>query len=459
VLCNHTYLGLWPTIAERIAPGLLYADLLQMIGEAGTSLQQERQGAAAHVHALADGRWIQVDELRTSEGGIVVVCTDITGVLEAKQLAEQLNLDKTRFLAAVSHDLIQPLNAARLFISALANHELPPASRPLVQQAGSALDSVEEILEALLELSQLDAGAIRPSIEDLDLDVLLQSLMTEFRPFAERRGLSLRIESEGRWVRSDSRLLRRILQNLISNALRYTEEGEVFVTARRRRGQVVVAVKDTGPGVARKHRDLIFREFSRVGDPRRAGGVGLGLAIVDRAARMMQHPIALHSRVGVGSTFSVSLPEGRPRREAEPARSDPFSTQLHGCRVLVIDNEEGGLRALTALLATWGCGVEAVRDGDAAAAALAGGFRPEVVIADYHLDGGVTGEAVAARLGALQPIIVTADRDPRLRKRLAAKGFHVLDKPVKPVRLRSVMQYIVMSARGAGEASGSTRRR
>jgi signal transduction histidine kinase len=377
-------------------------------------------------------------------------------LLDAKLLAEQLNIDKTRFLAAVSHDLVQPLNAARLFVTALGNHDIPSLSRPLVRQAGSALDSVEEILEALLEISQLDAGAIRPALEDVDLDQLLQSMMTEFAPFASQRGLTLAMESAGCWARSDHRLLRRILQNLISNALRYTERGEVRIKATRQREQIFVEVSDTGPGIARKDRDLIFKEFSRLSGSKQAGGgVGLGLAIVDRAARMLQHPLTLRSRLGVGSTFRLTLPAGRARTESDLAKADPFTAPLRGRQILVIDNEETSLTGLTALLTTWGCAVEAVRDGrEASAAVEQRGVRPDVVIADYHLDDGVTGDAVLARLSAilkqpLRSIIVTADREPVLRKRLTEQGFHVLDKPVKPVRLRAVMQYLVTIAEGA----------
>lgn len=643
VLCNHTYLGLWPGIADRMRPGLAYADLLKMIGAAGTSLQtsvapgrwiserlqQRGEAPAAHVHALADGRWIQVDELRTSEGGIVVVCTDITKVkvedaherarelaeksallqatldtihsgvcvydcdrrltawnarwlamtglteegvesvsthqkllarclgdssgqetsplswpladapadvgqwepasgriievrralmpdggvtmsfddvtyrvqaatalqelneslelrvqartadleavnaqlqrevgervaaeaalLEAKQAAEQHNVEKTRFLAAVSHDLVQPLNAARLFVTALSNHALPPASAPLVQQASSALDSVEEILEALLEISQLDAGAIRPAIETIDLDALLQSLMTEFKPFAAQRGLTLSMTSDNRWVRSDARLLRRMLQNLISNALRYTEAGGVRVITQRRGDKILVKVQDTGPGIARKDREVIFKEFSRLKTSGRSVGAGLGLAIVDRAARMLQHPIALRSRLGVGSTFSLALPQGEPPTAAAPHGASEMQGPLQGRVVLAIDNEASSLDALAALVGGWGCRVVTARDERATLFALEqSGAAPDVIVADYHLDDGELGDAVVRRLrarigGSTPAIIVTADRETALRRRLADQGLHVLTKPIKPGQLRTLLQHLFSLSVGAVE--------
>jgi signal transduction histidine kinase len=634
VLCNRTYLSLWPAIAEQIVPGIRYEDLLKLVGLHDTSLQtsvapkrwmserlrRPKKSAAAHVHALADGRWIQIDELRTSEGGIVVVCTDITNVkvedahrrarelaeksallqatldtiqvgvcvydrernltawngpflsiigiantgvasvsthdglllvclgtdadagtssalswltadapvtvsswspdarrtievrralmpdggmtvtfddityrvqaaaslqemneklelrvqertadldalnkqlqsevreriaaeaalLDAKLIAERLNVDKTRFLAAVSHDLLQPLNAARLFVTALSNHPLAPSSAELVRQTGSALDSVEDILEALLEISQLDAGAIQPVVTSLDLDALLQSLITEFAPFASQRGLTLVMPPCGFWVRTDARLLRRILQNLISNALRYTEAGGVRVVVRSRAQKILVEVHDTGPGIAREHRRLIFKEFSRLAGARRVNGAGLGLAIVERAARMLQHELTLRSRLGKGSVFSITLPVGAPEVRG-PAGADDVDGQLSGCKVLAIDNDPGSLSALAALLREWGCIVETAEDEAGARAALGRlGNSPDLIVADYHLHDGNLGDELLARLfthagRTFEAVIVTADRDENLRRRLLEKGLRLLTKPVKPGKLRTLIHYL-----------------
>jgi two-component system, sensor histidine kinase len=633
VLCHRTYLSLWPAIAEQIVPGIQYADLLKLVGLHDTSLQtsvapkrwmserlrRSKKSAAAHVHALADGRWIQIDELRTSEGGIVVVCTDITNVkvedahrrarelaeksallqatldtiqvgvcvydrernltawngpflsiigiandgvasvsthdgllrvclgvganadtsplswltgdapvtvsswspdtrrtievrralmpdggmtvtfddityrvqaaaslqemneklelrvqertadldalnkqlqsevgeriaaeaalLDAKLVAERLNVDKTRFLAAVSHDLLQPLNAARLFVTALSNHPVAPASAVLIKQAGSALDSVEDILEALLEISQLDAGAIQPVIAALDLDALLQSLITEFAPFANQRGLTLVSPPSGFWVRTDARLLRRILQNLISNALRYTESGGVRVAVRSRKQRIVVEVHDTGPGIARQYRHLIFKEFSRLAGARRVNGAGLGLAIVERAARMLKHELTLKSRVGEGSVFSIALPVSAPEIRGQLG-ADDVDGQLTGCKVLAIDNDASSLSAMAALLTEWGCIVETAEDESGAHAALRRlQNAPDLIVADYHLHDGNLGDELLARLFAhagrpFESVIVTADRDENLRRRLMEKGFRLLTKPVKPGKLRTLIHYL-----------------
>jgi len=369
-------------------------------------------------------------------------------LIEAKQVAEQLNAEKTRFLAAVSHDLIQPLNAARLFAGALANHSLPEASQVLVGQTSSALDSVEEILEALLEIAQFDGGAVRPSIEPLDLDALLEHLSAEFEPFAQERRLTLETICDGIHVRSDARLLRRILQNLISNALRYTETGGVRVVASQKDKRVTIEVRDTGPGIARKDREIIFHEFSRLDRSRGVGGAGLGLAIVQRAVRMLRHRLSLTSRIGVGSTFRLTLPAARDIQSLHHAQRADLSNQLRGSRILVIENEPGSLVALVALLEGWGCIVDAAQDEDRTMHyCRLPGYCPDLLVADYHLDDDLTGEsliaAIRARIGQPIPaIVVTADRDAQLRSRLTGLGLSVLSKPVKPDRLRALIESV-----------------
>lgn len=367
-------------------------------------------------------------------------------LIDAKHLAEQHNAEKTRFLLAVSHDLIQPLNAARLFLGALANHRLPGPSHTLVHQAGSALDSVEEILEALLEIAQLDVGAIQPSIEALDLDALLEHLVREFAPVAHDRKLTLAAVCDGVHVASDARLLRRILQNLISNALRYTRKGGVAIVATRKGGQVSIDVRDTGPGIARAHREIIFREFSRLERHRDASGAGLGLAIVDRAARTLGHRVTLLSRVGRGSTFRLTLPAAVPIASRSPVADSSSSVPLRGCRILVIENEASSLDALVALLEGWGCVVAAAADkAEALRICRRRAYRPDLIIADFHLDDGVNGEEVIAAIRAalastIPAIIVTADRDDRLRGRLVRMGFSILSKPVQPSQLQALAQ-------------------
>lgn len=362
---------------------------------------------------------------------------------DAKTAAEQANISKTRFLAAASHDLLQPLNAARLFVAALSDRRLALPTRALVRQAGSALDSVEDLLESLLEISRLDAGAIVAEPIDFALDEMLRSMKAEFAPVARERRLTLRIDDGVFWVRSDPRLLRRILQNLIGNALRYTQAGSVDVSVRVEGEMLQVEVVDTGPGIAPEHHVEIFEEFRRIGEHGRDRGMGLGLAIVQRAARMLGHALTVRSALGEGSRFGVEVPLGTPSAHVShtvaPSRSGPLNDRV----VLVIDNETLILEGMSALLEGWGCTVLNARDM-ATGIAQANISRPNLLIADYHLDDGQTGvgaiEGLRAAEGAAIPaIIITADRTPELRDHLAAAGFHVLQKPVKPAQLRALI--------------------
>jgi signal transduction histidine kinase len=627
VLCNQTYLSLWPGVADMIVPGARFEEIARAIGRARGSLgalvapdrwvservAAHRVAEGGHVIGLADGRWIQVNERRTSEGGVVGVYTDITdtkaedarqrakelaeralvlqgtldampqgvcvfdrdrtllawndpllallalspndagtriadhgalmdwcktalpradtldtigwvdeadgevvavrklsdgrsmetrrrgmpgggmvmtfddvterlraadalrvtaeilerrvaerttelerqvaervaaeaAMADAKSAAEHANLSKTRFLAAASHDLLQPLNAARLFVSALALRRLADRNRALVDQTASALDSIEGLLESLLEISKLDAGAITPETAAVPLNDLFQALRAEFAVLAEERRLTLTVEPTRLWVRSDPRLLRRILQNFLSNALRYTETGGVTMRVIERHGQAQISVTDTGPGISAKHHKEIFEEFRRL-DAGAGRGMGLGLAIVQRASRMLGHPITLKSKPGAGATFAVTVP---PCERAELLIHDGIQSMRRRPgirRVLVIDNEATILDGMRALLESWGCVVLTALNAEEARAALAESDI-DLILADYHLAQGATGDAEVAalrlQLGRSVPAaIITADRMPELREQLLAAGLHVLQKPVKPAQLRALMARLV----------------
>ena len=367
---------------------------------------------------------------------------------EAKGSAEDANLSKTRFLAAASHDLLQPLNAARLFVTALAERRLASESRALVDRIESALLSVEDLLEALLEISILDAGAIQPQRRDFAIAPLLANLHAEFAPLALARGIELGVVASSAVINSDNRLLRRILQNFISNALRYSTGTRVVVGCRRTGTGLRIEVVDGGPGIAADKHRIIFDEFARLdGDAR---GIGLGLAIVERAGRVLSHPISLRSVPGRGSAFGVTVPYGchvadGPGGEAPPAlRRSP----LDGIRLLVIDNEPAILAGMAALLGGWSCIVAVAADAAGAIERIDDGFQPQAIIADHHLDGGQTGGAAIAavekRLGRKVPaMIVTADRSPETHAAIQAGGLAVLTKPVKPAQLRALITRLV----------------
>lgn len=420
-------------------------------------------------------------ELRTSampDGGIVMTATDITDRVEgeralaranetlerrvkertealtaandalakAKVAADEANLGKTRFLAAASHDILQPLNAARLYTTSLVERTQGSETGDMAGAIDASLESVEEILGAVLDISRLDTGALKPEVGLVRLDEILKPLALEFGPMARDKGLDLRIVPSTATVRSDRRLLRRILQNLISNAIKYTEHGRVLVGARRHDGRVAVQVWDTGIGIPPSKQRIIFREFQRLDDGARvARGLGLGLSIVERIARVLDHPVTVQSAAGRGSLFQVELPETAPLPEsvvAMPAPKPPVS-DLRGLSVLCIDNEPKILEGMQALLSGWGCKVTVAADAREAIAALKDSGPPDILLADYHLDDG-TGLDAVVRLrwrfgGDIPAILITANRQPEVKAEAGEKDIGVLYKPVKPAALRAMI--------------------
>ena len=369
-------------------------------------------------------------------------------LMDAKTAAEKANLSKTSFLAAASHDLLQPLNAARLFVAALGDRRLALPTRALVNQTSTALDSVEDLLEALLEISRLDAGAIQPEISDFRIDRLLDTLRTEFAPMARSAGLVLTVETAPVWVRSDIRLLRRILQNFLSNALRYTQRGSVRVACVAEADGIRLSVADSGPGIPVDKQQLIFEEFRRLDTPggRGAGGKGLGLAIVRRASNMLRHEVTLESVPGQGATFSIRVPPGEAVIEEGEAGAAPRSDRsMRGLKVLVVDNERAIQTGMATLLGGWGCTVATAAGFEEAVAAFAEGTAPDIILVDYHLNDDETGDSVIERLHghfgrAVPSVMISADRGEALKARMDGWGIPLLGKPVKPAQLRALLR-------------------
>lgn len=371
---------------------------------------------------------------------------------EARDAAEAANRSKDKYLAAASHDLLQPLNAARLLISTLRERKLPSAEHNLVERSHLALEGAEDLLTDLLDISKLDQAAIKPDIDVFRLEELLAPLASEFDGVAAASGLQLRARIS-RWaVRSDFRLLTRILRNFLSNACRYTEHGGVLLGARRCGAFVDIQVWDTGRGIPAQQMDRIFLEFNQldVGRAAERKGVGLGLAIVERIARMLGHAVQVRSQPGRGSLFSVRVPlaEMEPALPVLPAVIRPaLGDPLPGRRLLVIDNETAILHSMQALLGQWGCEVTTATDQQMALAAL-GDLAPELILADYHLDEGVLGGEVIRALRAhfgrdIPAVIISADRSDACRHDLNALGIPLLNKPVKPGKLRAVISQLL----------------
>jgi signal transduction histidine kinase len=370
---------------------------------------------------------------------------------EAKEAAERANLSKTSFLAAASHDLNQPLNAARLFLGALAQEVPAGHCVELAERIDAALETMDHLLTALMDISKLDAGFWQAELADIDLQKLLAALHAEFEPQAEAAGLRLRLVNTGAVVRTDRHLLERVLRNLIGNAIRYTKSGRILIGCRRRGRAVRIDVIDTGIGIPKDKFRTIFEEFHQLGNnPRRnEKGVGLGLAIVDRVAKLLDAPVDVESQQGKGSRFSITVPFGcadSVERETEAVQGGQASTDFGTCEVLVIDNDPQVLEGMQSLLHSWNCRV--LRAGSTADAMEAAVCAPDIVIADYHLDGGAYGtDAIAAvrkRFGAGIPsLLITSDTSTRLRAELRAAGHVVLTKPLAPSRLRAIMTHLL----------------
>ena len=365
----------------------------------------------------------------------------------AKGEAEQANVSKTRFLAAASHDILQPLNAARLYVTSLIERQGGGNDAQLVGNIDASLDAVEEIFGALLDISRLDTGAMKPEITSFRMDELLRQLEVEFTPLAQERGLRLQFMPCSLAVESDRRLLRRLLQNLISNAIKYTPRGRVLVGCRRRRRRLRIDVYDTGLGIPSSKKRAIFQEFHRLDQGAKvARGLGLGLSIVERIARVLDCKIGVVSTVGRGSHFSVEAPLSAavPVKQHQRMAREVDRIQLSGITVLCIDNDLTILDGMETLLGGWGCRVLKAPDL-ATAIAVTGEAKisPDGLLVDYHLDdgSGVTAiKELRRRFGAgLTAILITADRSPQVREEARVNGVQVLNKPVKPAALRALL--------------------
>jgi Na+/proline symporter/signal transduction histidine kinase len=425
------------------------------------------------------GLVVEIRTNRMPDGGIVTTATDITpsvaaaealersnATLEmrvrertteltrlnaelgrAKGDAEEANVSKTRFLAAASHDISQPLNAARLYVTSLMERQEGGDNAALIGNVDASLEAVEEIFGALLDISRLDSGAMRPEFTSFRIDELLRQIEVEFVPLAREKNLELKFSPCSLAVRSDRRLLRRLLQNLVSNAIKYTPKGGVLIGCRRKAGNLRIEVYDTGIGIPSSKRKIIFQEFQRLDEGARvARGLGLGLSIVERIGRVLDHKVDLRSTPRSGSRFSVEVPVSTAAPSAQQPREFGAIDRghLNGTTVLCIDNEPKVLDGMDVLLSGWGCRVLKAPDLDTAVDAIAESqIAPNGLLVDYHLDKGNGLDAIIElrrQFGAELPaILITADRSPHVRDVAREQDVQVLNKPLKPAALRALM--------------------
>jgi signal transduction histidine kinase len=369
----------------------------------------------------------------------------------ARRSAEQANAAKTRFLAAASHDLRQPIHALGLLLATLADRVRNNQTAPLLGQIDASVDAVDAMLNSLLDISKLDAGVVHANVGPVDLGALLERLSAEYQPVARLTNNRLRLRPVRAMVLSDAAMLQRILANLISNALRYTHHGRVLVVARKRGASIRIDVYDNGPGIPAESLEDIFLEFHQLGNPERdrRRGLGLGLAIVKRLVGLLDHRMEVGSEVGRGSRFSITLPRSvqaqLPRGQLSAAEPD---VDLRGSHVLVLDDEVSVLDAMRRLLEGWGCEVSTAATPEEAEARVCPSRPPDLVIVDYRLRRNASGiETIGKlqqRIGKPVPaLVITGDTAPDRLREAQQSGYPLLHKPVMPARLRSAMRQLM----------------
>jgi len=415
-----------------------------------------------------DGRVLEMQGNPLPGGGFVTTYSDVSAFIDTQQQLEQrvdertaalqrLNAQlqqaqqqleqsaqaKTRFFAAASHDLMQPFNASALFASLLRDKQTEPELKQLSQNLISSLNSAEELLGAILELTKLDSGVISANPQPVSLHSLLDDIARDAAILAQEKGLILHYQPSKLAVQTDRKLLKRVIQNLLANAIRYTESGKVLLGVKRRGNQLQICVLDTGIGIAEQDQQRIFDEFQQ-GAQQNQKGLGLGLAIAKRISTILGHRLAVHSALGHGSCFSVTLPRSTlaiPR--VLPVSSPQNSASFTAKTVLLLDNEPQLRAAVTELLRSWQIDVTAVGQPSEALEALQQGLKPDLLLFDYHLDHGATGVEVANQLYAhfsvQAPVIIhSADHSEQIREAALNAGYYFLLKPLKPAALKKL---------------------
>ncbi|MDP0928063.1 hybrid sensor histidine kinase/response regulator [Paracoccus onubensis] len=362
----------------------------------------------------------------------------------ARAAAEEANRSKTRFLRAASHDLVQPLSAARLFLSALTDTPMDEQQKELTERLSGAFESVEQLMHAVLDISRLDSQRIEFHRQPVPLGELFRRLAAEFAPMAEAKGLRLSFVPTTAVVESDPVFLRRIAQNLVSNAIKYTNRGGVVVGVRRSGETGWLCVFDTGVGIPAVDRNRIFDEFQRLGNDAGTPGMGLGLSIVRRACNKLGHRISLSSEAMRGTLFRIALPLVHGDYERLPQPNTATNQLLRGRVALVVENDLAVRRGYEMILAETLGMVARVTGGTAEALATMGDEPPDIVIADYNLEGGDTGLAAIAALrneaGRYLPaMVVTAHRDPEIARRCTEMKIPLVEKPVRPSELSEIL--------------------
>jgi len=503
VTSNTRYRELLALPATLVEPGVPLYDIALFLARRGDfgsgdvgALAERRVRSLTEVSESvsqregADGQVLEFHSRRMPDGGLTVSFADVTARVAAeaelarvnlsleervaertaaltrvnaeleiaRSKADAANLDKTRFLAAASHDLLQPLNAARLYTSTLVERAGGSAFGELAHAIEASLNAVEEIMSALLDISRLDSGALKQAPGPFAVAELLRKVEVEFGPLAREKDIGLTLMPSQTVAIADRMLVARIVQNLASNAIKYTRAGgRVTVGVRPRGNRLRLDIIDTGIGFSREAQKLIFAEFSRLEQgARMAPGLGLGLSIVNRLVAALGLTLEIDSVEGRGSRFSLYLPRARAARAPEAAEAGPRlpAADLGGLHILCVDNERAILEAMAGLIGGWGCDVRLARSlKDIAQDRLIEGWLPDLVLMDYHLDQTSGLDAIEWLRqnvgGHLPAALLTADRSPQVRALAEERGIAVITKPVKPAALRAAINGLA-GARRAG---------
>jgi two-component system, sensor histidine kinase len=448
-----------PRVLAILSPGEIFGEIALLDGRARSADAIATNGCSLAIidrHELLTfleqnpGAWQNIvsvlcERLRKTDGHVAEIA-----LLHDKnwQLAEA-SQQKSRFLATASHDLRQPMHALGLFVAQLRSHMTSAEGSRLVDRIDDAITGMNELFNALLDITKLDAGALTPRIAEFPIAELLRRVGSTFAAVAQEKALRLRLASTSAWVRSDPVMLERIVLNLVANAVRYTRSGGVVVGCRRRGAQLRVDVADTGPGIPEDQQRKIFGEFYRLADAAKTNqaGLGLGLAIVERLCALLDHPIELKSTPGKGSRFSLAVPiapaAAWPKSEpSHQAVIDVTSRKL----VVVMDNDAHILEGMAALLHNWGCGVVTATTPEAAlrkVKRIGREARPDLIISDYHLADGQSGITAIAKLreahGAVPAFVISGDTAPERLREARESDLHLLHKPVQPITLRAMV--------------------
>ncbi|ALS98321.1 PAS domain-containing hybrid sensor histidine kinase/response regulator [Lacimicrobium alkaliphilum] len=492
---NQRYIELFDYPAGFVRAGLTVEELLRFnarrgmlgdIGDLDAEVQKRigyiRQGSSyKYLRTQPDGRVIELQGNPMPGGGFVTTYSDITEYVKTQQAleeakntlehrvaerteqlqhtnqaleyakldAEKANESKTKFLAAASHDLMQPFNAATLFAGMISQKTQHTEVAELARGLQQSLNNAEELLGMLLDMTRLDAGVLRVHRQRFALRDILDPLVAEFRLLAAQKQLELKYCPTSMQVESDKKLLRRVLQNLVSNAIRYTTTGKILIGCRRQQGRIWIQVWDTGPGIAKEQQQEIFNEFHQLQQENKQG-LGLGLTIVERISKLLGHPIRLHSELGKGTGFCVALPayQQNKARTVTVAKSEqPDKTAfLSGHKVLLVDNEPQVLSAMAQLFEQWGAQTFCAASQQQALDVIS--EPPSLLVMDYHLDHGAIGTELAQVLyqqwrKKVPTILNSANYEESIREQAIEAGFSFLHKPVKAGALKRLIRKLL----------------